>query len=161
MRDSLSFLTFGLLKQFLLRQLSFLLLSLCFLFHLQLVQLPLVVLSSLCRQRTQILPEVDQAHGTSSMKVEAVIIFGGLVYSCWFPVEEKHRLRNIDRTAHVGTFRTPSKFLNKPAIVLLFIAVVVSLAKLDGTIVLNSLQLLNDSFLQVKIASILRLFDLL
>ena len=56
-----------------------------------------------------------------------VVFRGGSDDFDWFSISEKNGFRNLDRTSHISTIKCAGEFREKPVIILLFIAKVITL----------------------------------
>ena len=120
-----------------------------------------LLFATIKREIEQEFAQLEQTHRSSDL-VNAAVLFRHFNKLYWFSTAEKHRFRYIQRTPHVSAIIRPSKFLNKPAEVLLLITIVVALFKFSSRCSCDSLHFCSDALRNVRcICTCSLVFDLL
>ena len=119
------------------------------LFELELLASPLIVSIAFGHDILKVGLELIHRNLSLSNLIDTVIFFSSLNHFACLSAYEKNRLRDVDRTAHIGTVWSSSKFLNEPAVILFFINKVVSFLELHRVVIFDSLDFFHDAFLEV------------
>ena len=142
--------TFSLRQGHLLGPFQGLLLRQCLLLLLELIDLALVFFVAFFGEGEQVLVQLEEGHGAADL-VDAIVLASRPHDHARLSIREHDSLRDEHRAAHVRRVVSSSKFLDQPAVVLLFVLVVVALVERHCILLLDPLDLLHDALLQDEI----------